>query len=115
MFNFYAYIDGMDWNRGITKFYPSIEEVILDDNDFGEIELYNTKPLHPKSCFVGINPDANTVPELVTTYSFSTIELYELAEYLKDEPEMNERNYMVFSRSDENYEGMLTIVQLRKE
>ena len=112
MFKFYAYIDGMDWNRGITKFYPSIEEVILDDNDFGEIELYNTKPLHPKSCLVGINPDANTVPELVTTYSFSTIELYELAEYLKDEPEMNERNYMVFSRSDENYEDMLTIVCL---
>ena len=113
MFDFYAYIDGMDWNRGISKFYPSIEEVILDGNDFGEIEVYGTR-VYPHRVSPGINPDMNTVPVRKRTYSFSTIEFHELAEYLKGEPEMNERNYMVFSRSNENHKDMLTIVCLTR-
>ena len=113
MFDFYGYIDNMDWNRGITKFYPSIEEVILDGNDYGEIEQYSTRaPVARVS--KGINPDMNTVPVRWCSYEISTIELYELAEFLKDEPDLNERNSIVFTRGDEGYENMLTIVQRRK-
>lgn len=113
MFDFYGYIDNMDWNRGITKFYPSIEEVILDGNDYGEIEQYSTKaPVARVS--KGINPDMNTVPVRWCSYEISTIELYELAEFLKDEPDLNEHNSIVFTRGDEGYENMLTIVQRRK-
>lgn len=113
MFDFYGYIDNLDWNRGISKFYPSIEEAVLDGNDYGEIERYSTRsPFAGVS--KGINPDMNTVPVLVTKYDISTIELYELAEFLKDEPDLNEHNSIVFTRGDEGYENMLTIVQRRK-
>ena len=111
MNGFYAYIDNLDWNRGISKFYPSIEEAILDDNDYGEIEYYKSWGglMKPST---GINPDMNTVPVRVAKYDISTIELYELAEFMKDEPELNEHNCIIFTRGDENHEGMLTIVHL---
>jgi hypothetical protein len=109
---FYAYIDNLDWNNGISKFYPSIEEAVLDGNDYGEIEYYKSWGGLTRVA-QGINPDMNTVPVRVAGYNISTIELYELAEFMKDEPELNERNCIVFTRGDENYEGMLTIVSLK--
>ena len=111
MNGFYAYIDNMDWNNGISKFYPSIEEAVLDGNDYGEIEYYKAWGFSVKPS-KGINPDMNSVPVRVAKYDISTIELYELAEFLKDEDELNEHNSIIFTRGDENYEGMLTIVRL---
>lgn len=113
MNGFYAYIDNMDWNNGISKFYPSIEEAVLDGNDYGQLEYYKAWGGGMRVS-KGINPDMNTVPALWAKYDISTIELYELAEFLQDEGELNEHNSIVFTRGDENYEGMLTIVRLTR-
>jgi hypothetical protein len=113
MNTFYGYIDNLNWEGGVsTKFYPSIEELILDDNESGDIIEFWIS--HKPVGMSGINPWMNTVPTIHAKYSLHTIEEYELFEWLKDEPEMNEQNYMVFSRSDENHEGMLTIVELHR-
>lgn len=113
MNGFYAYIDNLDWNRGISKFYPSIEEAVLDGNDYGELEYYQSWGATMRVS-KGINPQMNTAPVLRYKYDISTIELYELAEFMKDEPELNEYNCIIFTRGDEGYEGMLTIVHLTR-
>lgn len=103
---FYGFIDGMDWNRGLSHwFYPSIEDVVLNGGDeHGEIVKYGYS-------FYDVS-NLTIVPIKVATYDVSTIEDYELLEYLKDEPEMNASNYIVFTRGDEGYENMMTIVKL---
>jgi hypothetical protein len=109
MFHFYGFIDDRAGESSFsTKFYPSIEEVILSDNAYGEILEFSTIGLKPAS---GINPDMNEVPRLSAHYEMTTIEPYELSEYLDDRPEMSPANYIVFSRSDEKYDGMLTILE----
>jgi len=109
MFHFYGFIDDYAGESSFsTKFYPSIEEVILSDNPYGEILEFSTIGLKPAS---GINPDMNEVPRLSAHYEVHTIENYELAEFLSDRPEMSPANYIVFSRSDEKYNGMMTILE----
>ena len=89
--------DGSDRLRSI--FYNSIEDAVMAPNfDNGSIIVFDGLP-----------------PRMVDSHDVSMIELYELNEYLVDSPEMNEDNYMVFERSDEDNENMLTIVKLAEK
>ena len=100
MSTFYGFIDNMDWNYGLRqKFYTSIEDCVLDGNDRGEIVEF-------------IYQDGS-VPKRVREYSVHYVELDDLKDWLIDEPEMNEDNFMVFSNSDEGYEDTLTIVRMK--
>ena len=101
MSTFYGFIDNMDWNNGLSqKFYTSIEDCVLDGNDRGEI--------------VEFTHQDGSVPKWVRNYSVHSVELDDLKDWLIDEPEMNEDNFMVFSNSDEGYEDTLTIVRLAR-
>ena len=85
--------DGSDRLRSI--FYNSIEDAVMAPDFYnGSIIVFDGLP-----------------PRMVDSHDVSMIELYELNEYLIDSPEMNEDNYMVFERSDEDNENMLTIVK----
>ena len=88
------------------KFYSSIEDGILDaDIEYGDVlEYYYTFD----------NPDdLNIVPKCLRYLAVNTIELYELAEFLRDlDKDMTPENFMVFTRSNLDEPDMLTIVSL---
>ena len=91
-----------EWFSVKPGFYPSIDLTILDSKlENGYILEYTFIPNH------------TTVPVRKRSYDVSTIEYYELQEYLKDNPEMNEKNYLVYTiESDDGEPDMLTIVKL---
>ena len=96
---FYGFIDAMNWEGGIsTKFYATIDDAILADVGRGEI--------------IEFDIPSNGIPVSGKIYDVHQIEAYELFGFLKDNPPMNEDNYLVYSHGDEDYEGMLTIVCL---
>lgn len=101
MRTFYGWLDDMNYEGGVsTKFYASIDDLILDDNNSGDI--------------IEFKVNSAGVPVRVKRYPVHTIEEYELFEWCKWETEMSEDNCIAFSRSDENYERMLTLVDLTK-
>ena len=88
-----------------SDFYPSIESAIFDRKPHALEHGYLRE-------FVFI-PSHTTVPVPTRTYDVTTIELYELNEFLEDSPEMNEKNYLVYTiESDDGQPDMLTIVSL---
>lgn len=107
MIKFYGVVDGMDWNNGLDhQFFGSIEDAVFRGGaEFGDIVEYNIADYEYPSV-------PNSTPVKVKSYMVSTIENYELFEFLEDKPEMTPENYMVFNRSDEGYENMFTIVSL---
>jgi hypothetical protein len=107
MIKFYGFIESTDWNNGLRQeFFTSIEDAVFRGGaESGEIVEYNIDD------YEWPNPPSST-PVRVKSYDVSTIENYELFEFLEDRPEMSEENYMVFNRSDEGYENMFTIVSL---
>ena len=107
-YTFYGVVDtfgGMSTSALDLEFYPSIESTILDRKPFaldnGYIMEYVFIPKH------------TTVPVRTDSFEVSTIELYELNGFLKDKPEMNEKNYLVYTiESDDGEPDMLTIINL---
>lgn len=100
MKKFYGFVDGMEWGGGVSsKFTATIDDMVLSGNDeYGDILEFD---------------NSGDVPVCVATYSVHKIELYELSEFLKDEPEMNENNYIVYTDgSDPDQPDMLVIVQI---
>ena len=101
-YSFFAIVDDFCGYRTTDeKFYPSIDSAILDGKmDDGYILDYVFIPEH------------TTVPILTRTYEVSTIEYYELHEFLEDSPEMNENNYLVYTVEKDGEPDMLTIISL---
>lgn len=107
-YTFYGVVDefGGSYTASMdSDFYPSIESAIFDRKsnvlEYGFISEFVFMPSH------------TTVPVRTRTYDVTTIELYELNEFLEDSPEMNEENYLVYTiESDDGEPDMLTIVNL---
>jgi hypothetical protein len=105
-YTFYGVVDeyGGSYTASMdSKFYPSIDSVMLDREiplEHGYLIEYVFALNH------------TTVPIRTRTYDVSTIEYYELHEYLEDSPEMNENNYLVYTVEVEGESDILTIVNL---
>lgn len=107
-FNFYQVVDeyGGSYTASTDQeFYSSIESVIMDRKlplEYGYIKEY---------VFI----DGHTsVPIHTRNFEVSTIEFYELNEYLEDRPEMNEKNYLAYTIEEDNEEDMLTLIEITR-
>lgn len=97
---FYGFADSMNPYGGMSsKFESTIDDIVLNGGDeYGDILEFD---------------NSGDVPVHVATYPVNKIELYELSEFLEDNPEMNENNYIVYTDgSNPDQPDMLIIVQL---
>jgi hypothetical protein len=108
MIKFYQVVDEFSYQPSTDHgFYSDIDSIMLDRKPFalewGHIVEYMFKEGHTR------------VPVQTRIFEVSTIELYELNDYLEDEPEMNENNYLVYTiESDDNLDDMLTIMKITR-